>query len=58
MMKTELLNTAIKQGLYFGYLKRQSILDLCNGDTDVTYWLESELLHLEGNDKLGFELDF
>lgn len=57
-MKTELLNTAIKQGLYFGYLKRQSILDLCNGDIDVTYWLESELLRLKGNDKLGFELDF
>jgi len=57
MMKTELLNTAIKQGLYFGYLKHQSILDLCNGDADVTYWLESELLHLDGNDELDFELD-
>ena len=57
MTKEELLQNAIAQGLDYGYLSYDGILDLCDGDMELVHWLESELMELDGNGEIAFELD-
>jgi hypothetical protein len=57
MTKEELLQNAIAQGLDYGYLSYDSLLDLCDEDMELVHWLESELMELFDNGEIGFELD-
>ena len=57
MTKEELLQNATEQGLEYGYLNYDSLLDLCDEDMELVHWLEIELMELDNNDELDFELD-
>jgi hypothetical protein len=56
MTKVELLKNAIEQGNKYEGLSWDGILDLCDEDMKLVFWLNKTLEKMKENNEISFDL--
>jgi hypothetical protein len=56
MTKVELLKNAIEQGNEYEGLSWDGILDLCDEDMKLVFWLNKTLEKMKENNEISFDL--
>ena len=56
MTKVELLKNAIEQGNEYEGLSQDGMLDLCDEDMKLVFWLNKTLEKMKKNNEISFDL--
>jgi hypothetical protein len=58
MTKEEVLQATINEGNEYGYISWDGLLDICDEDMELVRYVEEQLIKLQDEGKIDFELDF